>query len=422
MASFFTIPDTNQIVYEGDVVQLSEYPNVNFIAGYGWYEYKGDNYKGWYFVSVTNSSIVPVSEVNLSLLTVVSSSHQSSVVPILPPMPFPPGPCPPRPFPPGPFPDFNKAILDRTFITVETIAQRNSLNDSMLINGRICRVNHDAAGNLAYYQWNGETLTWDDLQISNNVLENTSLAHDIGIQDKILKIPVYGSEDINLDLSRFGTLTYANLDPNTHIITLKAANYGAPDTVFTIDCKSLIDVYEGRSTDTIKVNVNHTNNTINAEAIIDPRNNNALVVTPNGLYVDISKKANKLTSFTQDDILVASADGDLSDSGIQINKSLIMGVSDKKVPTEAAINFTIDQKVDEAIEGSISDLVDEKIKEALTLDSVTDLDGNIVIYTEEGMKKSKYSVGKDKLSKPTDDTLVATEAAVLDAMSWKTIS
>ena len=46
MASFFTIPDTNQIVYEGDIVQLSEYPDVNFIASYDWYTYHHQQYKG----------------------------------------------------------------------------------------------------------------------------------------------------------------------------------------------------------------------------------------------------------------------------------------------------------------------------------------------------------------------------------------
>ena len=455
MASFFTIPETNQIVYEGDVVQLNEYPDVNFITGYDWYTYNNRNYKGWYFVSTTTNAVVPANTVDLSLLTVVSSSHQSSVVPVLPP------PCPPFPPGPYPYPDINKAILDRTYITVETIAQRNSLDDAMLINGRICRVNHDMLGNLAYYEWDAKTLTWKDLRFSNNQLQTTTLAHDVSIKEgKILSIPVYGHDDVEVDLSEFGNPKSAVYDSSTDKIILTYGRYGLPDSVFEIDVSDLREVYRGLSSKTIEVTVDYSDRSIKAEAILDPANNNAITVTTGGLYVNIDGKVDKLSSFTAGNVLTASADGGIQDSGYSIGSGATMGTSATVIPTEAQITATVDskiaesgtnlynritsetdtkvatakqeaidtagvnadEKIEDAIETTIKPLVIEAIEEAISVEPTTSRDGHLLVYTDDGFKESPFVAGGSELDPNPDDTTFATEAAVRKAYSWNPIS
>lgn len=424
MASFFTIPDTNQIVYEGDIVQLNEYPDVNFIASYDWYTYHHQQYKGWFFVSVTNSSIVSANDVNLGLITVVSSSHQSSVVPILPP--FPPGP--PRP----PYPDIYKAILSRTMITVETIAQRNSLDDAMLINGRVCRVNHNNTGALAYYQWNGTTLKWDDLKISDNVLQNTSLAHDVTIENNTtLKIPVYGHEDISVDLSQFGNPKSAEYNPANDTITLTYGRYGLPDQVFVMDVSPLRDIYSGVKSGSVDVSVDYSDRTVKAEVIIDPANNNALIVTTEGLYVNIDGKVDKLTSYNVGNLLVTSAGGGMSDSGYSIRQGSTMGNASNVLPTEAQIRGVIsesesdtDAKIESAKQEAIAtadEHADTKIANALNLQTITTREGHVVVSTNNTIKATEYSLGGAVLDDNPNDKTLATESAVRKAFSWGTI-
>ena len=100
MSNYFTIPDTGQIVYSGDVVLLPEYPNTKWITRYGWYNYSSSQQKGWYFSSIPDNNILPSSQVDLSLITIISTNNRPGPRP----QPAPPDPGPgPGPGPsPGP--------------------------------------------------------------------------------------------------------------------------------------------------------------------------------------------------------------------------------------------------------------------------------------------------------------------------------
>lgn len=155
--SYFVIPDTGTIVYNGDTVILSEYPDLLAIAAYGWYRYKQSSRQGWHFVLLSNGEVIPAADVNLSLITVASSEHGSTP------------PCPPVP-PPGPGPG---KFSDRTFITLDTIAQRDKLSSPFMPNGRIVRVNDKGDGEPGYYQWDVATETWLPWDVTSGVPEGS---------------------------------------------------------------------------------------------------------------------------------------------------------------------------------------------------------------------------------------------------------
>lgn len=138
--AYFTIPDTGTIVYEGDKVILSEYPDNFAIAAHGWYQYNQTRTNGWYFILLPSRNTIPAANVNVSLLTVVTSTN------------YPPRPCP--------IPDPDKHTSSRTFITYDTIAQRDGLTPEFILNGRIVRVNDAGEGRSEYYEWDAQEETW----------------------------------------------------------------------------------------------------------------------------------------------------------------------------------------------------------------------------------------------------------------------
>lgn len=154
MANYFQIPETSQIVYEGDVVMLSEYPGYLYTATYGWYVSDGVKKKGWYFMSTTSKNLVPVDKTDLSELVVVESKHHSS------PHPFPPKPHPDPGPGPDPIPPIPGILESRAAVTVQDIAQRNVLASKNLPGGKIVRVNDNGDGEVAYYEWDAEALNW----------------------------------------------------------------------------------------------------------------------------------------------------------------------------------------------------------------------------------------------------------------------
>ena len=158
---YLVIPDTGIKLYSGAVVELSRFPGTRWVVHLGWYNYNGSQYQGWYFCSIPAQTTIPVTEDDLRLLTIISNTGSDCEYPVNPgqcPGPYPPGP---GPNPGVPFTPRNAYELDRAWITVDTIAQRNELNQRLLPNGKIVRVNDDGTGNAQYYRWNQTTCTWE---------------------------------------------------------------------------------------------------------------------------------------------------------------------------------------------------------------------------------------------------------------------
>lgn len=162
-----TIPGSNVVLYPGSIVILAEYPYSKWIVKQGWYTYNNQQLNGWYFKSINDGAILSLSNVNLDTITVVSQGER----PCPPPHHHGPGPGPRPPFPGGPIsgpggPGMPGGLnarqadqLRRAFITVDTIKQRDALDDGNLPNGKICRVNN-VNGKVKYYSYDVSTSSW----------------------------------------------------------------------------------------------------------------------------------------------------------------------------------------------------------------------------------------------------------------------
>jgi len=151
--NFIVIPGTDIRLYDSDIVKISNKPRVKWLVHLGWYIYNGVQNFGWYFESIKNGEILPVSIIDLTLCTLVTLKTQGSerydgkVVNFT-----------------RPFTDADADILKRAFITVDTIEQRDNLDKKKLINGKMVRVN-SSEGPAQYFAWNADTRNWEYLEV-----------------------------------------------------------------------------------------------------------------------------------------------------------------------------------------------------------------------------------------------------------------
>lgn len=152
--AYIVIPGTNIRLYDGDTVKISNKPKDTFIVHSGWFVYQGTQQYGWYFTSVYTAEVLPAYIVDLTLCTleshriINSESHDGPEIKYT-----------------KPFTESDAELLNRTFITVDTLVQRDNLDPKTLVNGRLVRVN-DVEGQSAYYYWNSENGEW--VQITEN--------------------------------------------------------------------------------------------------------------------------------------------------------------------------------------------------------------------------------------------------------------
>ena len=157
--NYIVIPNTNIRLYDGDIVKISNKPRTKWVVHSGWYIYADNQNFGWYFECIKNGEILPVSAIDLTLVTLDTVKTQGSekydgkVVGYT-----------------RPFTLADAELLNRTFITLDTIEQRDTLDTNKLINGRIVRVN-DVGGAPAYYIWNSATKTWDMVEQTEGIPE-----------------------------------------------------------------------------------------------------------------------------------------------------------------------------------------------------------------------------------------------------------
>lgn len=156
--SALIVPDTGLELVDGSIVILARFPSTKWVVHYGWYTYSGQQMMGWYFCSIPANTVIPASDADLRMLKVVSNSGScncpGNAAPVVP---APPAPgCPPG----GPIQGHQAWELDRAFISVNTIAERNLLNKRLLPDGKIVRVGNDGDGP-QYYRWNQVTGEWE---------------------------------------------------------------------------------------------------------------------------------------------------------------------------------------------------------------------------------------------------------------------
>lgn len=146
--AYIVIPGTNIRLYDSDTVSISNKPKDKFIVHNGWYVYQGVQQYGWYLVSINTTEVLPAYIIDLTLCTLETHKTIGSDTCDGPKVEY-----------TKPFTEADAEILNRTFITVDTITQRDNLDPKTLINGRLVRVN-DVDGLPVTYYWDAPDQTW----------------------------------------------------------------------------------------------------------------------------------------------------------------------------------------------------------------------------------------------------------------------
>jgi len=146
--NYIVIPGTDIRIYDGDIVEISNKGDTKWIVHSGWYIYQDAQHFGWYFVSIIDGAVLPVSAVDLTLVTLAvvktqgSNRYDGKVVNYT-----------------IPFTEYDYETLGRTFITLDNLEQRDNLDPNRLMNGKMVRVN-DVGGAPAYYVWDSDKREW----------------------------------------------------------------------------------------------------------------------------------------------------------------------------------------------------------------------------------------------------------------------
>jgi len=176
---------------------LARFPGTKWVVHNGWYTYGNTQYMGWYFQSIPANTIIPACDSDLRLCTIVSTESDCGCNCQSPC----PAPCPPstpvNPSPPSCIPnpgtssgdgvEFTHGMahaLDRAFLSVNTISQRDQLNIKLLPHGKLVRVN-DTGDGTHYYAWNQITQTWDEESFgfdASKYVNHAQLSEEVKIQ------------------------------------------------------------------------------------------------------------------------------------------------------------------------------------------------------------------------------------------------
>ena len=473
-------PDTQQKVYEGSVVILYRLPNLKWILHYGYYSYNGVNREGWYFSSIPADTQMPVFRQDLMRLTVVDA-------PVPPqPGPFPPGPGPqPGPFPPGPgpfppapsptpFTSRDKAQLDAATITVANLTERDKLSGFWLVDGKVVKVNDvDGHGASEYYSWNSTAGAWEEASFGYRYMTRSEIQQAIssdivsivwsddkgalvvvdhsGVSDEIpmkgllhdpiyipedltLRIPIYGKEDFTMTIPRDnymkGIRFEAEWEFEDHHVgpaIVVTITDGVTDRDLACDASSMVNIYQGSETDSIKLTITSGTNEIVANVKIADVPNNPLNVDDSGLWVDLSGVVAKQT-IDAGMLLVADGNGQFTYAGDGVTLDSATAIEDLEHPEKVVVTANL---IADAIRGAIEGIqtVLEGRIEALE-NAVADLQdtvdighgsaSNILVASGSDIRRSDYTIGGSELS-PAGEGKVALEDAVISALSWKSI-
>jgi len=146
---FIYCKSTDIRFYEGDIVILKNKPKVKWIVHHGWFIFGGVQNFDWYLSSITKGETLPVSNIDLTLLTLATTRTVGSELYDGKTVNY-----------TRPFTDNDADAIARSFITVDTVEQRDNLDPKTLVNGKIVRVNN-FGGDATYYAWNENTKAWD---------------------------------------------------------------------------------------------------------------------------------------------------------------------------------------------------------------------------------------------------------------------
>ena len=200
------IPGTNIRLYDGDLVTITNRPHIKWVVHYGWFIFQNSQNHDWYFSAINNGENLPVSSVDLTLVSLVTSKTLGSV------------------YQDGKVVNYTTVFteadahnLNSAFISVDTINQRDNLDKTKLTNGKLVRVNN-CGGTPKYFAWDFSSKTWDEVDWGS------------GGEKEVL----------------YGTTEYWNSQPQ--LISIKGNIYVYSDHEYTQDAKEIPGIKIGDGT------------------------------------------------------------------------------------------------------------------------------------------------------------------------------
>lgn len=157
------VPNSDIYLVDGDIVMLTRFPSIKWIVHYGWYTYDTQQQLGWYFCSIPDNQIIPANDLDLQRITVISRGNNCHCPP--PPYHCHPSHC--HPYPPMPDRPDKLNDINRAFITLDNLDQRDRLAQYPIPNGRLVRVN-DVDGSPKYYEWDKSHKVWNEMDFFNS--------------------------------------------------------------------------------------------------------------------------------------------------------------------------------------------------------------------------------------------------------------
>lgn len=154
---YVVIPGTNIRLYDGDVVRVSKYPKSKWFIHCGWYICNTKQNYGWYLSNVKTGKVMSIDVIDLTTCTLIDDYKQGDDYKSGQELAY-----------TRPFTDSDAEILTRSFITVDTIEQRDNLDPHKMANGRLVRVN-DVEGAVAYYAWDENNREWTQATLGDSI-------------------------------------------------------------------------------------------------------------------------------------------------------------------------------------------------------------------------------------------------------------
>ncbi len=156
-SKYVVVPGTNIRLYDGDIVRITKYPKSKFQIHCGWYVFENAQNFGWYLSNIKSGKVLPVDTIDLTTCSLITSESQGSKYHSGSEIQY-----------TRPFTDSDYEMLNRTFITLDTIEQRDSLDTSRLRHGKLVRINGDDDVP-AYYAWNANTKLWELTSLTDSI-------------------------------------------------------------------------------------------------------------------------------------------------------------------------------------------------------------------------------------------------------------
>ena len=184
----------------------------------------------------------------------------------------------------------------------------------------------------------------------------TGVAHDIDIDSSsaTVRIPMYGLPSVEVDLSGLDGLRSVEYDPDYHFddhtsgpaVVITLSRFGLPDAQYAFDPSPFIDIYHGGDTSSVLMSIDD-NKYLYATVRVSNKSDNHLEIRDDGLYVDVSDKADKLAQGTyhENDVLIADSTGNISSSGSTINRSDELKDSYDSIPSDMTVLKAISWKL-----------------------------------------------------------------------------